>query len=350
MAEPLGQRIIVSSWASSSGVLMRCLVTGAAGFVGSHLSERLLREGHHVRAVDAFMDNYAPRLKRANLNPCLGRDNFELIKSDLAREGQDVDSLVEDVDVVFHQAALPGVRRSWETFRSYLENNVVATQRLLETATRHRTRFVYASSSSVYGNLEQFPTPEDLAPAPYSPYGVTKLAAERLCVAYAENFKTPTVCLRYFSVYGPRQRPDMGIGRIIDSVLTGDTFTVYGSGEQIRDCTYVSDVVNANLAAAEVDLRPGAVMNIAGGSQVSLNELIDLVCELANAKINLARTVDKPGDVTRTGGTTKLARELLDWAPQVQIREGLARQIRWHRETLDMRRAALTSSDAHREA
>ncbi len=235
--------------------------------------------------------------------------------------------------MVFHQAGQPGVRKSWSTgFNDYCEHNVKATQRLLEAARAATTpRFVYASSSSVYGNAPAYPTVETDLPRPFSPYGVTKLAAEHLCALYAANWGVPTVSLRYFTVYGPRQRPDMAIRRLADAAVTGATFSLFGDGRQVRDFTYVSDVVAANVAAGFEDVAPGTVVNIAGGSHAVMMDLIDMVGELAGSPVSLDRGPKEAGDVQRTGGTIDRAHELLGWEPVVRLRNGLAVQVEWSR-------------------
>jgi UDP-glucuronate 4-epimerase len=234
---------------------------------------------------------------------------------------------------VFHHAGQPGVRMSWaDGFRLYNEINVDVTQRLLEATRRAEIdRFVFASSSSVYGNAATYPTLENDPTAPFSPYGVTKLAAEMLCNAYANNFGVPVTSLRYFTVYGPAQRPDMAIHRMIEATLTGGTFPVYGDGTQVRDFTFVGDVVEANLRAAAVSLEPGSVINVAGGSSTTLAELIDVVGEAIGTPVPVERLAAQPGDVARTGGSIDRARTLLGWAPTTGIIEGVAAQVRWFR-------------------
>ena len=322
-----------NSFATTGG--RRVLVTGAAGFVGSHLVEQLLDDGHDVVGVDCFTPYYSPDAKRAALAGAHESDRFELIEADL-REAE-LRSLLEGVDTVFHQAAQPGVRLSWsDGFSEYASHNVLATQRLLEAA--HDTevrRFVYASSSSVYGNQERYPTVETDLPRPYSPYGVTKLAAEHLCGLYAENWGLSTVALRYFTVFGPRQRPDMSIHRLCEAVGTGASFPRFGDGTQVREFTYVADIVAANLAAAAADVAPGTVVNIAGGGEITLNDLIALVGQLAGTDVVIEDHPAQAGDAKRNGAATDLAEQLLGWTPQVSLRDGIAAQLAWH----DARRA-----------
>lgn len=310
---------------------MLAVVTGVAGFVGSTLADRLLAGGWRVRGVDCFTPYYAEAAKRSNLASALANNAFELLEADLRTS--DCTDIVRGSDVVFHQAAQPGVRLSWsEGFRLYTEHNLLATQRLLEAvkASPSISRVVYASSSSVYGNAGAYPTTEAVRPQPFSPYGVTKLAAEHLCGLYAANWRTPAVSLRYFTVYGPRQRPDMATHRLIEAALSQSAFPLYGDGSAVRDFTYVDDVVEANLAAASADVPPGTVANVAGGDSCSMRELIDLVAELVGQRVPIDRRPPQPGDVDRTGGDIERAERLLGWAPSVTLREGVSAQVEWH--------------------
>jgi nucleoside-diphosphate-sugar epimerase len=308
---------------------MKTLVTGVAGFVGSTLARRLLADGHDVVGVDALTDYYDPRLKRDNLRD-IDHPRLRLVEADLNEV--DLPALLADVEVVYHQAGQPGVRKSWGAdFDGYLHGNVGATQKLLEAAlgASRLSRFVYASSSSVYGNALRFPTEETDRPQPLSPYGVTKLAAEHLCVLYAQNYGLPTVSLRYFTVYGPRQRPDMAFTRFCTAVRDGAEIPVFGTGEQVRDFTYVDDVVEANLRVAAADLPAGAVFNVAGGTSTTVNEVIELLGEISGRTPVVHRGDPVPGDVERTGGSTAAIRAAVGWAPAVRLREGLEEQYRW---------------------
>lgn len=311
---------------------MQALVTGVAGFVGSHLAEALVARGDRVRGVDCFTPYYERSVKEGNLAGVAGEAGFEMVEADLRTAA--IADLLDSVDVVFHQAAQAGVRLSWsEHFAEYVEHNVLATQRLLE-ACRDRTpsRVVYASSSSVYGNATRYPTSEHDLPQPHSPYGVTKLAAEHLCGLYAANWGLPTVALRYFTVYGPRQRPDMATHRLIEAALTGDAFPLYGDGSAVRDFTFVADVIAANLAAADADVAGGTVLNVAGGSSTTMQELIEMVGALVGSPVPLDRQPGQPGDVDRTGGSVDRTTEQLGWTPEVGLRDGVAAQVAWHRE------------------
>ena len=320
---------------SGTAAQRRVLVTGAAGFVGSHLVEQLIASGHDVVGVDCFTPYYSPDAKRAALAEAHESDRFELVEADL--RDAPLAAILEGVDTIFHQAAQPGVRLSWsDGFSEYASHNVLATQRLLEAARDAEVRrFVYASSSSVYGNQDRYPTVETDLPRPYSPYGVTKLAAEHLCGLYAENWGLSTVSLRYFTVFGPRQRPDMSIHRLCEAVLTGASFPRFGDGTQVREFTYVADIVAANLAAAHADVEPGTVVNIAGGGEITLNGLIAMVGELSGTEVVIEDHPAQAGDAKRNGAATDLAHQLLGWSPQVSLRDGIAAQLAWH----DARRA-----------
>ena len=312
---------------------MRAVVTGAAGFIGSHLSEALTSDGHTVLGVDCFTEYYDRRRKEGNLTALRERDNFSLVEADLGTA--ELAPILDGADVVFHQAAQPGVRLSWsEGFNVYAAHNILGTQRLLEAIRGTSVqRLVYASSSSVYGNAPRYPTTEDDLPRPFSPYGVTKLAAEHLCNLYAANYGTPTVSLRYFTVYGPRQRPDMAFHRFIEAALAGHELPLFGDGSQIRDFTYVGDVVAANVLAGEMDVPPGTVLNVCGGGSVNMTEVIETMSDIIGRPLTTEDLPEQPGDVTRTGGTSERARQLLGWSPATTLREGLERQVAWHRDT-----------------
>jgi UDP-glucuronate 4-epimerase len=311
--------------------LPRALVTGCAGFIGSHLTEALLADGFEVRGVDCFNDNYDRRDKRANLAVASEHDAFTLVPVDLAAGG--TDPLLADCDVVFHLAAEPGVRSSWgQGFGRYLRNNIAATQRLLESAARHPgCRFVYASSSSVYGESERLPTPEDATPHPLSPYGVSKLAAEQLCRLYYANHGVDAVSLRYFSVYGPRQRPDMAFRRFCEAAVAGDPIEIYGDGRQSRDFTFVGDVVAATRAAGVVEGIGGEVYNAGGGSRVSLASTLDLLAGIAGRPLDVRHEDRESGDVQDTGADITRAGEALGFAPATSLEEGLAAEFEWVR-------------------
>ena len=309
---------------------MRALVTGVAGFIGSMLAEALVDRGDEVLGVDCLTPYYGEQDKRANMRPLLDSDRFTFQPADL--RDCDLAPLLEGADVVFHLAAQPGVRLSWADFDEYASCNILATQRLLDAAkSRELRRLVYASSSSVYGNAAAYPTAETAGTCPHSPYGVTKLAAEHLCMAYAANWGVPTVSLRYFTVYGPRQRPDMAMHRLIAAAIGREAFPLYGSGEQVRDFTFVADVVRATIRAGDADVPPGTVLNVAGGSSISMNDLVVLVGAICGAAVDVVRLPGQAGDVRRTGGTTTRARELLGWQPEIDLVSGVTEQLAWHR-------------------
>lgn len=311
---------------------MRALVTGCAGFIGSHLTESLLEDGATVVGVDCFNDNYGRPEKLQNLQHAQEWDGFDFVPIDLSRG--ELHDLVADCDVLFHLAAEPGVRASWGTrFDAYLRNNVLATQHLLEaTKADPGRRFVFASSSSIYGQAEQLPTPESTAPKPFSPYGTTKLAAEHLCQLYHGNYGVPTVTLRYFSVYGPRQRPDMAFSAFCRAAVEGSPITVFGDGRQTRDFTYVADVVAATVQAGTAASAPGRIYNVGGGSQISLAEALTLIEELAGRKLNLNELPVQEGDVRDTGADISLARAELQYEPQTDFASGLRSEFEWVRD------------------
>ncbi len=305
------------------------LVTGAAGFIGSHLSERLLRDGVRVTGVDCFTDYYDPALKRRNLEAAGRHPAFTLVELDLA--AADLSRLPE-VDVVYHQAAQPGVRASWGAeFAVYTHHNVLGTQRLLERYRgRPLERFVYASSSSVYGDAEKFPTDEGLLPRPFSPYGVSKLAGEHLVLLYSRNFGLPVAALRYFTVYGPRQRPDMAFHRFCRAMLEGETITVYGDGTQSRDFTFIDDAIEANVRAW-TQAKPPGVYNVGGGSQVEVGEAIALLEERLGLKAKVRFEPRPPGDPLRTRADATRLEADLGFVPRTGIGEGLAAEAEWAR-------------------
>jgi UDP-glucuronate 4-epimerase len=303
----------------------RYLVTGCAGFIGSHLTQTLLKHGHEVIGVDAFTDYYPRPQKESNLEEARRNGGLSLVELDLAAAA--LEPLLEGADGIFHLAAQPGVRGSWgATFAHYVRDNILATQRLFEAAAPGGLRIVMASTSSVYGNAETYPTREDATPRPVSPYGVTKLACESLARTYAECFGLEVVLLRYFTVYGPRQRPDMAFSRIISALLNGHAFPVYGTGKQSRDFTYVDDAVAATIAAME--RGPSSIVyNVGGGSETSLNGAIGLCEELVGARLDVVRKPVARGDVRRTGADTTLIRSELGWRPATSLAEGLAAQF-----------------------
>jgi nucleoside-diphosphate-sugar epimerase len=298
----------------------------------------LLDDGWDVAGIDRFTDAYSPSLKRRNVSAAVAA-GLDLYEGDIV--GAPLDDLLAGADVVFHLAAVPGVRASWdEGFDAYTHNNITATQRLLEAIARaeRHPRVVYASSSSVYGNADDYPVAEDVGLRPHSPYGLTKLAAEHLVGTYARNFSFEAVSLRFFSVFGPRQRPDMGIHKLIEAALQGRTFTVYGDGSQVRDMTYVSDVVQGLVQAATSPDAVGAIANIAGGCIASLREVIDLVSAEVG-EIDVEYGAEQLGDVKRTGGRIERALAF-GFEPTTELEAGIRAQIAWHREEREVLEAA----------
>jgi nucleoside-diphosphate-sugar epimerase len=309
---------------------MRVMVTGAGGFVGSHLCEHLLTHDNHVLAVDKFSDYYEAARKRRNIAHLRDVSGFELLEADVAAPA--TLRRLDDVEVVYHLAGQPGVRSSWQDFGSYLRENVQCAQALLEAAAQARRppRLVLASSSSVYGDAETYPCVEAQTPRPISPYGASKLSMEHVAGAYVQTQRLPVVVLRYFTVYGPRQRPDMAFHKFIAAMLEGTAIDVYGDGEQVRDFTFVRDVVEATTAAGEAELAPGTVLNVCGGEPVTVNAVLAALQALAGRQVRVRHLPPARGDVRRTGGSAQLAAQLLGWRPHTRLSEGLERQYEWH--------------------
>ena len=306
------------------------VVTGAAGFIGSHLTEALLSRGDRIVGIDHFNDYYSPELKRQNIASFVNHPNFQLIEGDI--QFLDWNLLLKDVEVVYHQAAQAGVRASWgSSFRSYTERNISATQVMLEAAkdAKNLKRFVYASTSSIYGNAETLPTSELVSPQPVSPYGITKLATERLCGLYHDNFSVPICSLRYFTVYGPRQRPDMGFHKFFKAAIEGKPIDIFGDGQQTRDFTFVSDIVAANLAAGATDVATGEIFNIGGGSRVVLSDVLDMMERVMGKPIHRNHIDRARGDARHTAADVTKARNLLGFEAQVSLETGLTREWEW---------------------
>jgi nucleoside-diphosphate-sugar epimerase len=295
---------------------MRYVVTGAAGFIGSHLAETLQERGHEVVGVDCFTDSYDPQLKEENAR------GFDVRRVDLAADELDFAGF----DGVFHLAGQPGVRSFGDVFPLYLRRNVEVSRRVFEAAARDGVRVVFSSSSSVYGDAEHYPTTEDTPPRPLSPYGITKLAAEHLARAYARSFGLDVVVLRYFNAFGPRQRPDMAFTRIAFALAEGRQFTIYGDGAQSRGWTYVSDVVEATIEAMS---RGRGTYNVGGALEASLRDAIAILEELAGTKLDVLDEPVVPGDQRRSHADTTRIRTELGWEPRVGLEDGLAAQWRW---------------------
>jgi nucleoside-diphosphate-sugar epimerase len=305
---------------------VQVLVTGCAGFIGSHLCERLLAGGHSVTGVDALTSSYDPQWKVGNLDRLTTSDRFDFVHGELLKIKP---QLVEDAQLIYHLAARPGVRTSWgKEFQHYLRHNVLSTQRLLEWATRSRSpkRIVFTSSSSVYGETQVERVTEEHPTHPVSPYGVTKLAGEQLCSVYAKQSSLEIITLRLFTVYGPRQRPDMAFHRLIQAALTGTKFVLYGDGSQRRDFTFVQDAVEALTLAARAPAHSDT-FNVAGGGRVTMNEAIQLVEQIAGRGIQVERAAPQSGDVRDTGADLFKSREVLGYSPRVNLRDGLRAQI-----------------------
>lgn len=315
---------------------MEVLVTGVAGFIGSRVAAKLLELGHRVLGMDCFTDYYPRPLKELNLAPFNGQEGFRLLEEDVTKA--DLVGLLEGKGAVIHLAAQAGVRRSWaKNFEIYTKNNVLSTQHLLEAGVQvGLPRLVYAGSSSVYGDTRDLPAREDSACWPVSPYGVTKLAGEHLCLLYHRNFGLETASLRYFTVYGPGQRPDMAFHRFIRAMLTGGEIRLFGDGGQSRDFTFVADIVDATVAAALKENAVSGVYNIGGGSKASVNQVLDMLEEITGGKATINRLEVAKGDVRDTWADTSRAARELEFKPQWDLARGLAAEVEWMRQTLPL--------------
>jgi UDP-glucuronate 4-epimerase len=300
---------------------VKYVVTGAAGFIGSHLAEALRAAGHGVVGVDSFTDYYDTALKEENAR------GLDIVRADLAEEA--LEPLLKGADGIFHLAGQPGVRASFGAgFTDYLSRNLLASQRLFEAAAELELRVAFASSSSVYGDAERYPTPEDIELHPISPYGITKAACEHLVRAYAQRGGLDAVVLRYFTVYGPRQRPDMAVSRIVQALADGSSFELYGDGTVSRGFTYVSDVIAATVAAMDRG-ETGAVYNVGGGSEATMLEVIELLQHVAGRRLDVVRRAPIGGDPRRTAADTTRARVELGWEPETDLGAGLRAQWEW---------------------
>ncbi|MCP9485426.1 MAG: NAD-dependent epimerase/dehydratase family protein [Gaiellaceae bacterium MAG52_C11] len=297
---------------------MKYVVTGAAGFIGSHLAESLQEAGHAVVGIDSFTDYYDPALKERNAR-VLNVRRLDLAEDELDFAG---------VDGIFHLAGQPGVRSFGDVFPLYVRRNVLASQRVFEAAAAAGTRVVFASTSTIYGEAERYPTPEETQPLPISPYGITKLTCEHLARAYGRSFELDAVVLRYFSVYGPRQRPDMSFPRVFDALLGGVPFTLFGDGEQSRSFTFVADVVDASILAME-RAAAGSTFNVGGGEEATMNETIALLERVAGRRLDLRRGEAVAGDQRRNKADTTRILDELGWAPKTSLEQGLRAQWDW---------------------
>ncbi len=305
---------------------MTVVVTGAAGFIASHLIPRLLDDHEEVVGIDALTPYYDPAIKRRNLEGYLGRPGFRLLELDLGTD--ELTDAVRGASCVYHLAGQPGVRASWGVaFAEYVHHNIIGTQRLLEAMRDSSARLVFASSSSVYGDAERYPTAETDLPQPISPYGVTKLCSEQLVLAYRRSSGIDARCVRYFTVYGPRQRPDMAFSRFIAAGLAGRPIELYGDGSQIRDFTFVADAVEATIRAGSAAIAGDPVFNVGGGSQVTVNQVLELLATIIGRPIAVRRTAAQPGDVRQTGADLTRSEAILGWHPAVDLDTGLRAQV-----------------------
>ncbi|MCW3991183.1 MAG: GDP-mannose 4,6-dehydratase [Candidatus Bathyarchaeota archaeon] len=313
----------------------KVLVTGAAGFIGSHLCERILDEGYRVTGIDCFTDYYSPERKRSHLAKALEHDSFTLVEADL--NDCDLLDLLSGSECVFHLAAQAGVRRSWGgEFFHYTNSNILATQRILEALKElDSVKLIHSSSSSVYGETRDLPMREDHRLNPVSPYGATKLSAEHLCELYRVNYGVSYTALRYFTVYGPRQRPDMAFSRFITSALRGEPLEVFGDGKQTRDFTYVTDAVEANLGALGYG-GPARIFNIGGGSRVSILEVLEIIGRETGERLDIRHLERAKGDVMDTWADTSRARSEIGFSPEVSLEDGLEMEIEWYRNHLEV--------------
>jgi len=307
---------------------MKCLVTGVAGFIGSPLSEALIKGGHTVTGIDCFTNYYPRTLKEKNIEMLRKDKNFTFIEGNLL--DYNLKEIVSQTDYIFHQAAQAGVRASWgDDFKIYTENNINATQRLLEASIGTKLkRFIFASSSSVYGDTKNFPMREGDTLYPLSPYGVSKMASESLCYLYWKSFSLPVISLRYFTVYGPRQRPDMAFHRFIKSILKDKEISIYGDGNQTRDFTYVSDIIKANILAMERG-DEGNTYNIGGGSKVSINEVLKILEKISGKNIKVKYNKPEKGDMKHTWADINKAKNDLGYFPTVGLEDGLEKEFKW---------------------
>ncbi len=305
------------------------IVTGVAGFIGSHLAEKLLANGFKVIGIDCFTDYYSKEIKKNNMISFQNNKNFKLIEEDLMK--LDLIPIIKECEFLFHEAAQPGVRASWgKQFDTYVKDNILVTQKILESAKEVKTleKIVMASSSSIYGEQEGIMVEGKTIPSPISPYGVTKLASENLGLTYASNYNLPVTSLRYFTVYGPKQRPDMAFTKFIKANLSGDKISIFGDGNQIRDFTFISDIIDANLKCMESNIH-GNVLNIGGGKTHSVIEILSIIEEITGLKNKLIFTLKQKGDVKRTESDITNAKKIINYFPKINVFEGLTNQINW---------------------
>lgn len=319
---------------------LKVLITGCAGFIGSTIAEKLIERGYRVIGIDCFTNYYSPKLKYFNLSRLSKNLNFQLIKLDISKASFDhLLNIVKCVNYVIHEAAQPGVRESWgRNFQKYVRHNIIATQKIIEAVSKVRgiKRFIFASSSSVYGNIGKCMIGEDIKPKPVSPYGITKLAGEALCQAYRENYDLPLVILRYFTVYGPRQRPDMAFHKFIKAMLKNETIKIYGDGSQARDFTYVDDVAEATIKALECNEAIGEIINIGSGSPIQLLDAIKIIANIIGTEPKIVFHKEQKGDVKFTYADISKAEKILNWRPSTKFRDGLENQISWIKQLIHL--------------
>lgn len=305
------------------------IVTGVAGFIGSHLAEKLIENKINVIGIDCFTDYYSKEIKIKNISNLVKNKNFSLVEKDII--DFDLSNIIKKSQYLFHEAAQPGVRASWgRQFEVYVKNNIMTTQKILESAKKEKCldKIILASSSSVYGNQEGAMNEDNTLTRPVSPYGATKLATENLGNIYAENFDLPIISLRYFTVYGPKQRPDMAFSKFFKSNINGNEIEIFGDGAQIRDFTYISDVIEANILAMNSLCKTG-IFNIGGGSVHSINEILDMIEKITGKENIIKNKAKQKGDVFRTEANIVKAKKILNYNPKVAIEKGLEKQHQW---------------------
>lgn len=307
---------------------MTCLVTGAAGFIGSRLASRLLKDNYKVTGIDSFTDYYPRRIKEQNLRFLIDHKNFSFIEKDITQI--DLNSLLKSIEFIFHLSAQAGVRESWgDSFSIYTHNNIEATQKLLEASRNIPVqKFIYASSSSVYGSCPDLPWSETSPLYPYSPYGVSKLAAEHLCSLYNRNYGVPTISLRLFTVYGPGQRPDMAFHRFLKAIAENKPIPVFGDGQQTRDFTYVDDIIQANISSM-INGKSGEIYNIGGGNRIKLADLFPVFEKISQKNVNIQWLEIQKGDVPHTAASIQKAQKDLFYSPKTSLEDGLSEEWKW---------------------
>ena len=311
------------------------IITGVAGFIGSSLAEKLLKDNFKVIGIDSFTNYYSLHIKEKNIENCLKNTNFSLIRQDI--DSLDLSAIFENAEYIFHLSAQPGVRASWgKEFTVYVKNNISVTQKILESLKNNTTlkKFIFASSSSVYGNQSTIMNEDTSLTKPVSPYGVTKLAAENLVNLYYKNYEIPTISLRYFTVYGPRQRPDMAFNRFFCSIIKDKKLTIFGNGEQRRDFTYVDDIIDATINAATSD-SVGEILNVGGGSIFSLTQIIEFMKEITEKELEINFEKEQKGDVKYTNADISKAKKLINYKPSTDIKYGLTQQYEYIKTNLN---------------